>query len=627
VTQASNFYRPEIDGLRAVAILLVVLFHADFCTGGFVGVDVFFVISGYLITRLIDQELNTGLFSLRNFWLRRIRRLFPALILVSATTVGLGTWLLLPQDLSECGRSLVALWTLSSNWFFLHSTGYFQGAAETKPLLHTWSLAVEEQFYLIFPVLMVGTPQRRRSLLIGLLMLLSLGFSMAYLDKHASQIFYLLPGRAWELLLGCGLAKICPTFSRSMSETLGWLGLACILLAAWSYTPQTAFPGTAALLPCLGAALVVLGTRHKNVLCGRLLGLRPVVFCGLLSYSWYLWHWPAFAYCRYWALGPLSPLQRALIAGGTLLLSALTYFWVENPIRRKKALTRSVSLLGVTFIAILVLLVAGDQLDRRQGLPHRIPEEVSKILATGEKEGRWPKLDHDAMLRGVLPSMGNRSPKAPIHFILWGDSHLNHWYALLDEKARQSGMRGLVSLQGATPPLLAYNPGVGMGPKAIAYNQLIFDILRKHRIKHVILGGRWTWKYLRQEQYEQAVERTLRGLEEAGCEVWWVKQNPEHPFAVPRGLARTMLTHGDMDGLGLTLEEYQRRSQFIDSAVARHRQPHTHIVDPTPFFYPDAGRCRLIWNEQALFLDSDHATAIVAEQLFSQLSPIFEATP
>ena len=284
-------YRPEIDGLRAVAILPVVLFHAGMpgFSGGFVGVDVFFVISGYLITSIIHGELQGGGFSFVNFYKRRMRRIFPALFVMLAVSFVAALVILPPSELQQFSDSLVASTFFYSNIYFLHESGYFATAAELTPLLHTWSLAVEEQFYFIFPAMLFFSwrlGHRGQMVLMALVAVASLVAAQVYLATSPETAFFVLPTRFWELLLGALAAYLLagPAFPGRGASGLSWLGLAMILAAVFAFSPSTPFPGVAALLPTLGAVLVIL-TCDADRGADRLLAWRGLVAIGLLSYS------------------------------------------------------------------------------------------------------------------------------------------------------------------------------------------------------------------------------------------------------------------------------------------------------------------------------------------------------
>ncbi|HEY6579235.1 MAG TPA: acyltransferase, partial [Rhizomicrobium sp.] len=328
-------YRPEIDGLRALAILPVVLFHygAPGFRGGFVGVDVFFVISGYLITSLIQGEMEDGAFSLARFYERRVRRIFPALFAMLAVVSAAALIWFFPVDLVRYAQSLFATAVFGANFEFWREAGYFDAVANQKPLLHLWSIAVEEQFYLLFPALLLAlrrvSPRARRAAIGGVLVV---SFALGAWGVAAAPVatFYLLPARAWELMLGALLAlgAFRAPKSRIAAETLALAGLALIAASVFAFTSQTPFPGPAALAPCLGAALVILAARPENSFAGKLLATRPLVFTGLISYSLYLWHWPVFVFATYIGFREPSGAESALLIALSFALAVISWRYV-----------------------------------------------------------------------------------------------------------------------------------------------------------------------------------------------------------------------------------------------------------------------------------------------------------
>lgn len=355
-------YRPEIDGLRAVAVLPVILFHAGFQTfsGGFVGVDVFFVISGYLITTIILHELDQGSFTIAGFYERRARRILPALLLVVFACIPFAWFVLYPRHFTEFAQSLVAVATFSSNVFFWKQQNYFGTAAELKPLLHTWSLAVEEQFYILFPLALLAFRRLWKPHLLPLLfVLLVLGLALSHWASYSkpSAAFFFLPTRGWELLVGAVVAAYLlnfePKVAPPLRQVLGATGLLMILAAVLMYDKSTPFPGGYALLPTLGAALVILfGT--QGTLAFRVLCAKPMVVIGLISYSAYLWHQPLLAFDRHADMG--MPI---LMVALSLILAFLSWKYVELPFRGKSPalnLGRKGTLMASC--ALLVLLAA-----------------------------------------------------------------------------------------------------------------------------------------------------------------------------------------------------------------------------------------------------------------------------
>ena len=301
-------YRKEVDGLRAVAVLPVVFFHAGFPIfgGGYVGVDVFFVISGFLITSIIATELQAGKFSLLSFYDRRARRILPALVVMVLVCLPFAWLWMLPSELKEFSESMAAVFTFSSNILFWRTSGYFDTEAELKPLLHTWSLAVEEQYYLFFPLLLGllwKFGQRLTLLVLGVLAIFSLCLGQWGSTNDPSAAFYLLPTRGWELLIGAGAALLVvqgrvPKAGPKVHEWGSALGLALIAGSVFLYGRDTPFPGIYALAPTVGAVMIIL-LATPQCLVGRLLGSRIAVGIGLVSYSTYLWHQPLLAFARH----------------------------------------------------------------------------------------------------------------------------------------------------------------------------------------------------------------------------------------------------------------------------------------------------------------------------------------
>lgn len=359
-------YRAEIDGLRALAVFPVVLFHAGFdsFSGGFVGVDVFFVISGYLITNLLLKDLEDRNFSLIDFYERRARRILPALFLVCLVCLPFALIWLMPQDLKDFSKSLLAVATFSSNILFWRESGYFATASELKPLIHTWSLAVEEQFYILFPLLLLFLSRFRKKRIQASFIIffaLSLSISIYFTPKNPWAAFYLLPSRVWELLLGsifaAYLRKYHLQIDRKWAELGGVMGLFLIAFSIFSFDGNTKFPGVAAVFPCLGTVLIILFAQGET-LVRKLLSIRPLVFIGLLSYSFYLWHQPIFAFARHRSIFELDTFSYMGLIAVSLVLSYFSWRFVEQPFRKKTFLQRT-SLLRISACVLSSLFIIG----------------------------------------------------------------------------------------------------------------------------------------------------------------------------------------------------------------------------------------------------------------------------
>lgn len=386
-------YRPEIDGLRTLAVVPVVMFHAGLpgFPGGFVGVDVFFVISGFLITGIIARDLEAGNFSIVRFYERRARRIVPALMLVLTFSFLAALVILLPFELLSFGQGLIGVVMFVSNIVFWRQSGYFAAQSDLNPLLHTWSLAVEEQFYIFFPLLLwllwrVG--MRAVWGCLGLVALASLALSDFASERAVSANFFLLPTRAWELIFGALLALWLmrrPQPMGWMAELLSLAGLFAIGVSVASFSSATPFPSLYALLPVLGTGMVLLAAQPIT-LVGRLLALRPMVAIGLVSYSAYLWHQPLFAFARLLTpSGLLSAWAILVLSLATFLLAAVSWRFVEQPFRQQGRFRRNTifaltGLGGVVFTSFGLLIILTD------GLTHRYPQAEREWVETGPLE-------------------------------------------------------------------------------------------------------------------------------------------------------------------------------------------------------------------------------------------------
>lgn len=357
-------YRPEIDGLRAVAVIPVILFHAGVETfgGGFVGVDIFFVISGYLITTILLTEMDQGKFSLINFYERRARRILPALFFVIAVITPFAWMWLTPRDMKDFAQSIVAVCTFSSNMLFWRESGYFDTSAELKPLLHTWSLAVEEQYYIFFPLLLLLT---RRFAKRWTLTILSIGgiFSLALAQwgtiHNPSGTFYLLPTRSWEILLGAFAAFYfnsaqAPKIPQIINNALSLTGLALVCYSIFLFDKNTPFPGLFALVPTMGTLLVIL-CGLQGTLVNRILSNRLCVGIGLISYSAYLWHQPLISLAKHRSLSEPPETVILSLCLASLPLAYLTWRFVENPFRRKNLIGRKMVFTSTGTVALIFL--------------------------------------------------------------------------------------------------------------------------------------------------------------------------------------------------------------------------------------------------------------------------------
>ncbi|MDH3916627.1 MAG: acyltransferase [Gammaproteobacteria bacterium] len=452
-------YRAEIDGLRAVAVVPVILFHAGFevFAGGFVGVDVFFVISGFLITSIILSEMDEGKFSLLNFYERRARRILPALFFVMAACVPFAWVWLMPQEMEDFSNSIIATSTFWSNILFWLESGYFDRSAELKPLLHTWSLAAEEQYYILFPLfLMLTWRLGKRWILVTLAAVFITSLSTAQFapslvphPKVVSGAFYLLPTRGWEILIGAFAAFYCSeknvrSLPSSMYNALASAGLALIAYAVFTFDETTPFPSFFTLVPAVGTVLLIL-CANEGTLANRILGNRLLVGVGLISYSAYLWHQPLLAFAKHYSVSDPSAVLAGALCVATFPLAYLSWRYVEMPFRQKglvkrRVLFTSAATVSAAFIAFGVIGYANDGFRARIDFPPNI--EWTSFSERLDKQGDICELEPADGFDGLsVCSFGDAASENTV--ALYGDSHAQAISRELDLMLKRNRLKGI----------------------------------------------------------------------------------------------------------------------------------------------------------------------------------------
>lgn len=459
---SSLSYRPEIDGLRALAVVPVILFHAGFhvFSGGFIGVDVFFVISGYLITGILLADCSKGQFSIARFYERRARRILPALFCVIVACLPFAWFSMLPEELARFGKSILAVIGFASNITFWLEEGYFSSGSELKPLLHTWSLAVEEQFYILFPLVLYlirNASRRIQTLLIGAAALASFALCEMAAYHFQTANFYLAPTRAWELL--CGSLCACLGWQGTRRHA-GWfasLGLLLIVVSIFGLDGTLPFPSHWALLPVGGSMLLILFASTDRG-AGRLLALPPFVGIGLISYSLYLWHQPVFAFARLIVMGPLSQGLMLGLVVLAIVLAVLSWRFVEQPFRKRSGIgeARSALPLAIGFAAVLTL--GGGWLWLDKGMPWRFTASHDPAISTMAQNDPPPRGEGgDCMPDGdgfTNPCTIMPHPGLPRKIALFGDSQAQALLPAFRQLAHQRNAELHYSAFGGCPPLL-----------------------------------------------------------------------------------------------------------------------------------------------------------------------------
>jgi peptidoglycan/LPS O-acetylase OafA/YrhL len=497
-TNINLLYRKDLDWLRALAVLPVIFFHAGFelFSGGFVGVDIFFVISGYLITSIILKDIENNKFSINSFYLRRARRILPALFFVTILCIPASYLALTPGDMKNFGQSLVAVSTFSSNILFYLESDYFGGASDLKPLINTWSLAVEEQFYIFFPLLLLAFHKFKRkitlSLFIFLFLISFLSANLATLLPNrpmlASAAFYLLPFRAWELLIGvfCAYAINFNFFNKNLftRELAPLLGVLLIIISIISYDKTTPFPSFYALAPTLGTALIILST-NKATFIYKILSLPLFVGIGLISYSFYLWHQPIFAFSRHLSMHDLSNLEKHFLILISLIMAYISWRFVEKPFREKNKINAK-TIFTLSFIGIIFISSIGLFLHISNGFDTRLPENLKNYSKTHDScyfDGFSTEFLTNSDLTDCL-----RKPKT---IVLVGDSHARSLSYGLHQKLQDERFNLVTITEKGCIPV----KGISSDKTSISclkYKDFIYDIFKTYD-HTIIMSARWRW--------------------------------------------------------------------------------------------------------------------------------------
>jgi peptidoglycan/LPS O-acetylase OafA/YrhL len=664
---ATLSYRRDIDGLRAVAVVPVLLFHAgsEFVSGGYVGVDIFFVISGFLITSLLLNDLDNGQFSIARFYERRARRILPALtvVLLSVTAAACATYP--PSELAEFGRRL--LWTsfFASNFYFWSATDYFAPQAETIELVHMWSLAVEEQFYIFFPLglwaLAIQVKRRWHAPLVAAAIALSLALSIYATSTSPLAAFYLTPFRAWELLLGSLLAlRVLPPLPGRLPALASLGGAGLIMVSLLTFSRATAFPGAAALLPCVGAGLIIYaGQTNRVTPVGKLLSTKPFVAIGLISYSLYLWHWPLLVMPSLYLMRPLTSWEAAGALVLATILAFLSWRFVERPFRRhRRAEEKSPPSTRRALVAasgtVLAAAALGALLVGTSGLPGRVSHEVRAIerAAMSAKEV-FQRDDAESCING-FENFNDRCAGKEASVVVWGDSHaVQHMPGLRavagDRRVVRYGVGGCPPLLGVsfiiTPAQDHVNaaPGAWQSARRCAeVNQRTLEaILANEKVELVVLGGAWQFftegtklstgqgrfavdgfegrlgiKESRQA-VEAGLERTVSALRSHGINVLLFADVPEFRTHPGQCLSRVIMSGRDSSACRVPWHQLAARLAFSNDLVSRYADdPGVEVILPSDYLCTQRG-CPLFVDGQLVYMDGDHITPEASVRLLN----------
>jgi peptidoglycan/LPS O-acetylase OafA/YrhL len=634
-------YRSEIDGLRAIAVVSVILYHAGFriFKGGFIGVDVFFVISGYLITSILQEELKTDSFSIVRFYERRMRRILPALFFVIVVCLPIA-WFCLPQpDMVDFSRSIFAVSIFMSNIFFMKTSTYFDIATEFKPFIHAWSLSVEEQYYVFFPlVLLITWRFWKRSIIFIFTILIIISILSAQYASfyYPSQAFYLLPTRAWELLLGSIIAiylsrNIINKYPNWLTEFGSYFGITLIITSVFLYDKNTPFPGFYALIPTIGASLIIIFAIPTTVI-GRLLSGRLLTFIGLISYSAYLWHQPLFAFSRHIKEGASSISIISTLLIMTLILAYFSWRFIEKPFRVKGTFTRK---------QVFTFSILGTMLFATAGLGGHFTKGFLKLRITN---------DQHAILKTAVPSPKRISChtggsdyhkvkdacqyfSGKLDWAIIGDSHtVELAYALAEELNKSGSMLKHLSFSDCSP---TYGRRVEKNQKfcsqwtdeALQYiinNKDIKNVVVSYRINyhlfgtHEIVYPRFPIEHTDEERLERwdSYIGLLQYLINKNKKVFLVLQAPELPQSIDNLIIKSHHPLGKITGVSRAW--WNERSNYCMKRIYQVPRNVT-IIDPAIAFC-DENQCYAADNGQAYYFDSNHMSIYGARIVAAEIA-------
>lgn len=671
-------YRAEIDGLRALAVIPVILFHAGFgwMSGGYVGVDIFFVISGFLITSIILKEKQAGHFSLLHFYERRARRILPSLFTVMATCLPLAWLLMTPGQLVDFSHSLIAVPLFIANILFWRTSDYFAPTADEQPLLHIWSLGVEEQYYLFFPLLIIVLWRQglaRTTQVVALVAIASMALSEWSWRHNATANFYLPHTRAWELLLGSLLALLSlhqPLHERVKSKLainmLSAVGLALILTAIFAFDKNTPTPGLYALAPTLGTALI-LAFGQRNTWVGRLLSIRWVVAIGLVSYSAYLWHQPLFAFARLY--DPNEPPSRvfAWFTLLTLVLAWLSWRFIEQPFRNRGRISRR-AVFTFAVVGSLLFIGIGITGHINGGFEGRVSGQVREIFHSLRHDKR--ELCGKTAGRDVAPatSVCNRGdPGQPVSIAVLGDSHADALYSRLGDLFASQHRNGTLLTYTGCPPIEGvFRADEDSSHQCLQYNAEVLSLLTNDPgIDTVILLARWSlymegnsfdngeggiettdnsillapagsdtrWKNddsRRRDMIAAQIRHSIGRYLDSGKTVILVYPVPEAGWHVPNLMAHYLKNNQVPEhNYSTAYSVFQQRSLSANQALDNiPEHPRLLRIRPEAIFCNSwlADRCVFALNGKPLYFDEDHLSLYGSDFVVEKIAPLLKGS-
>jgi peptidoglycan/LPS O-acetylase OafA/YrhL len=643
-------YRADIDGLRALAVLAVIAYHAfpGIAPGGFVGVDVFFVISGFLISSILVEAHRKGTFSFREFYARRIRRLFPSLMIVLLACWVAGWFVLFPAEYKSLGKHFLSGAGFSSNLLFWRDASYFDSASEVKPLLHLWSLGVEEQFYLAWPlVLLVGARLKRLASMIALVLAGSLALCIVRTSHDATAAFFSPVTRAWEFMLGAALAHervMLAELPRRARTAIGLLGIALVVGSIGWMSRGLPYPGWRAAIPTVGTALVILSGPDGAV--ASVLSSRLLVGMGLISYPLYLWHWPLLAYARTIEDAEIAVAVRCVLIAASFGLATVCYRFVELPLRsRARARTKTLALLalGGAVVALGAVTYATDLVSPRMA------SRASEIDDAEQAAARTPveACGNDDRLVGKAAAFCHRLGDAKLPaIVIWGDSHADAWTPVLFDLATERHAAVFVFSHPGCPPLLHVrrSDGVQNGASCaeIGYAEDVVASIRNLRPKGVFVIARWSLYangWIAGGRLQAATHFLTTGDGAATLETSRAALAEQLPRTVDalRAVTPNVVVFKSLPVLKRfsnrspvvrnlaiepTLDEHRALERFSDAVIdPLGKAAAIRVFDPSTYTCGDT--CASFINGVPLYIDDNHVSARGSFQLRDKIAPVF----
>jgi peptidoglycan/LPS O-acetylase OafA/YrhL len=644
--KSSLEYRPDIDGLRAIAVLLVVVFHFNLIPGGksgFIGVDVFFVISGFLITAIITKQLDAGTFSFTSFYLHRIRRLAPALFAVLVLVMLAGLLVLFPSELVELSKQVLASQLYVANVYYWKTINYFGLRADNVFLLHTWSLALEEQFYLVYPlcVFLLHRYLRRQlwtALALGFVASFALNLWMVEAKPEAT--FYLLPTRAWELLAGSLAFYVSTHYSRSstVDELLGIGGIGLVTVGVVTFYEGVRFPGTFALLPTLGAAfLIVSGSVHRTTV-SRMLSVPPAVYIGRISYALYLVHWPVNVFAKQIFEDGYTTSLRTIMFLFSIMLSMAIFHLVENPVRSGQFLSSRAGIAKSYFAGLAVTLVLVWSAVFSHGLPQRFPEDAIRLASfVKDKTDDMPECEFQGkplVDEGQFCRIGAKGIKPD--WLVVGDSHAWAAHAAFDKWLADQGKAGLFMFRNSCPPISGVHVFQDKG-LCHAFNSAVAAFLEhSSSIRNVLLVSTWrqaiegrlsTRSDLRLPRdeslrlFEAKFAESVQRFHQQGKRIYVWEPVPGARRGVPASLAKAAMK-ASPSNIEIPREEYFSEFDFFFRSLESGRPFIAQSFSPSAALC-GSGRCKVEVNGNPLYFDNAHVTKSSAGFWASMLTAQF----